>query len=720
MSSADRNNDQDVAREVFARHEEIKARGHDDFCKRARKCENYYLGGGRQWTDEARAQLEMEGRPAYEINDIMRAVNSVGGYQIANRMDIAYLPRGGGTDELLAKVFSKYAKHCLDNTGYRDHETDVFMDGLIQGRGFIDMRMDYQTNTKGEIKIVSLDSMDVGIDPDAQGYDPDTWSDVEIARWLTLHQAEMLYGKDIKASLKEHARHCGFSDTRDYGIDLERSRFGDDNNAWGADLSFYGNGLSYRIDKGLLRFQVIERQSFEFKHTLIAEYPTGDIRILEGVSREQIQAAIASGAFVTKRRIQRVRQQTCAPDTVIFNDVLPVEHFSVIPFFPFFRRGRTSGLVDNAISPQDMTNKFLSQYAAIINSTANGGWDVEEDQLINMTPEELEDRGSATGLILVRKAGSPPIKRIEAPQAPVGIEKMIQMGANGIERATGVNESVVGEGAGDMSGVAIQSRQFAAQQQYAIPLWRLSQTRRMVAVRLQKLIQRYMIDERVVRITETDEYGVEQQRPLPVNQVQEDGSVLNDLTAGEYDIAVTEQPMRVTFDDTAFEQIKSMRQDMGVNIPDSVVIKNSTLQDKTEIAEQIKKAQAEVASDPVAESVAAKNMAQAKAAEEQANLNRANAVTKNTEALFSAGRVAQMVAADPSIADLADAIYLSAGGIDADAAPVVPTPAFNPAAVPPPVSTNPLTPDNPQVGADVGLSSLAPVAAPPPPREIPR
>lgn len=707
----DTNNDRTVARDVFARHAEIKARGHDDFCHRARRNEDYYLGGGLQWKDADRRDLEDSGRPAHEINDIMPAVNAAGGYQISNRMDISYLPVGHGTDETLAKVFSKYAKHCLDNTAYRDHETDVFMDGLIQQRGFFDMRMDYQTNTRGEIALTSLDCMDVGVDPDATGYDPDTWSDVDISRWMTARQIECLYGKDVAKQAAAHAKECGHSSNRDID-NTPRAAFGDDA---GAFAGFgYGAGLSYRVTGNLVRYLVIERQSFEHQQSLVAEYPTGDIRLMDGLAPEMIAQAISQGAFVSKRRIQRVRWETCLPDAVIFNGLVPYEHFTVVPFFPYFRRGRTRGLVDNAISPQDLTNKFVSQYAHVVNSSANGGWDVEDDQLVNMTPAELEEKGSTTGLVIVRKKGTPPLAKIQPNQMPSGLEKMIQFGAEGIQRATGFNESMMGGGSSDMSGVAIQSRQFAAQQQLAIPLWRLSQTRRLIAGRLQKLIQRNMIDQRTVRVTEIDEFGVDRQSMLAVNQVQEDGSVLHDLTAGEYDIAITEQPMQVTFDNSQFEQIKAMRKDMGVNIPDSVVLRYSTLPDKEDIAQAIKQAQAQQSKDPVAEADAARNNALAEKAKADSQLSAAKAalshaqsVQQTTEALFSAGRVAQMVAADPSVAQLADMLYKSAGGVDHDGPPIIDTPEQASGQMPP-VSTHPLTPDNPQAGMDVGLGTLQP------------
>lgn len=719
MSAGDTNKERDAARDVFARQQEIRTRGGDDYARRARRCEDFYLGGGLQWRKEDRAMIEGEGRPCHEINDVMSAVNAAGGYQIANRMDVAYLPLGGGTDEYLAKVFSKFAKHCLDGTGYRDRETEVFLDGLIQQRGFFDMRMDYSRNSKGDLVVSALDPLDVGIDPDAREYDPDEWTDATIARWLTERQIEGLYGKAAAAHAKEHGNAMGRYGHQ--GLDrpaVPRAQFGDDLGQY----EWYGAGMSYQVSGDLVRYLIIERQSNEFQQTLVGEYPTGDLKIFDGQPREVIAAAIQQGVLIAKRRIRRVRWETVLPDAVIYNGIVPYEHLTIIPYFPYFRRGRTRGMVDNAISPQEMTNKFVSQYAAVVNTVANSGWQLEKGQLTNMTTAQLERKGSMTGVILERQPGTSPLEKIQPNQVPTGIEKMIQFGADGLRRVTGVNESLMGSGDQEMSGIAIQSRQFAAQQQLAIPLWRLSQTRRMIADRLLKNIQRFMIDERVARITGTDEFGTETHTMLPVNQVQPDGSVLHDMTLGSYEIVVTEQQINVTYDNSQFEQVKTLAKDFGYKVPPSIALRYSTLTDKQEVGQALNDAN-QAAPDPAAEAKATLDKARAGEADANTDLVRAKTAEQNATALFSATRVAQLVAATPAIADIADALAKScgfedhAGGMPTTAQVGAEAPApgtvLNPTSpqvklTQLPTNSDPLTPDHPDVGARVGEHSLQP------------
>ena len=87
-----------IAQNNWQRYEYGRMRGHREYVIQARRCEKFYLGGGEQWDEEDRAYLEAQGRPVEEINELMPAVNSAIGYQIHNRMDISFKPRGGDAD----------------------------------------------------------------------------------------------------------------------------------------------------------------------------------------------------------------------------------------------------------------------------------------------------------------------------------------------------------------------------------------------------------------------------------------------------------------------------------------------------------------------------------------------------------------------------------------------------------------------------------------------
>lgn len=690
----DTNNERDKAREAFWRFGEVLTeRGHEDWMRHAKRMSDLYKGGGRMWRPEHRAALEAEGRPCREVNTIFPTVNAAVGMQIAGRVDIGYMPKGGRATEEGAKLMSKVTKHVLDNTGYRYAETTAFNEGLVKQRGYLDIRMDYEDSINGEPKITSPDAFDVIPDPDGKTYNPDGWSDVHIMRWLTLREIEGLHGKDAMELVK--ASFHTYCDEDEWGSNvIDRSGFGNElPPSYSMGRGWYGQNDYTR------RYRLIDKQYHEYANALVAVFPGGDFRIVEGYPREHMAWLLDHGVHLITKRVRRVKWMVCAPEVCLYDDFSPYEHFTIVPFFPYFDRGQTLGMVDNMESPAEMLNKFVSQYEHVVNASANGGWQGEADVLRNMDDDEFTARGAENGLVLLREKGSQPFQKIQPNQMPTGLDKIIEFSHNHLNIVSGVDPQGMQIDRNDMSGIALQSLEYAQQKKIAIVLDNLSQTRHMVAGRTAKLIQRYMGDERVIRITESDAYGVEQHVPLALNVRQPDGSVLNDLTIGEYDIAVAEKPANITFNNTEFEQLKAMKTDMGIAIPDAVVIRASNLADKHEIAEAMREQQGQT--DPRVEAEAALTQANQRLAE-------AKTVGENIKALYAAIQTAQVITVTPGSAAIADQIAKSAGFVDQDMAPIYPADAL-PAAAPitAPGDTTPLTPaapESPALGLNAGMT----------------
>lgn len=651
-----------VADENWQRYEYGRDRGHNEFCKHARRLEDYYLGGGAQWDADDLALLAEQGRPALEFNQIMPAVNAAVGYQIANRMQIGFQPRGGAASQGLADTLSKVAMQIAHNEELHWLETDVFTDGLIQQRGFYEVRVDTDDHLRGEMRVDVLDPMDVIPDPDAKAYDPDDWADVTITRWLTLDEVGQRYGQEARdkaQAMIDGQQVTGdddFGDTEDGGE--ERNKFGFE----GLGRTGVYDGI--RRDKHLTRVRIIDRQKWVYRLCDVMIRPdTGDVEVVEDADPQRLQELQAQGAIPARRMAKRVRWIVSTYDAVLYDDWSPYPFLTVVPFFPVFRRGRTRGMVDNATGPQNALNKAASQFVHIINTTANSGWIVEENSLTNMTTEDLEDEGARSGLVVEHRKNSKEPKKIQPNSIPTGIDRMMDW-TTGVLKENTVPAAARGLADGEKSGIAIQSRQFAAQQQLAIALDNLARTRKMLARRMLWCIQHYYDDERVLRITKQDPASGEQlDEMLVINQWDpETGEIINDVRAGEYDVVITEQPQQVTFENTQFDQALAMKKE-GVNIPDDVLIRNSNLAEKAELLKRM--AQQQEKADPLTDAKVRLTEAQTRKAD-------ADAVARGVEAQYSGIQTAQTIAQIPQTAGLADALLLSAGFVDRDNAPIVP------------------------------------------------
>lgn len=704
------------------------SRGHREYTAMATVLEGFYTGGqydregrmlpGGHWNEADLAVLDEQGRPAYEFNQVMPAVNAAIGYQISNRMDIAFRPRQGDASKELADVRSKVAMQIADNNNLHWLETDVFTDGLIQQRGYFDCRMDFDDNLLGELRISVDDPLDVIPDPDAKSYDPAGWSDVTKTRWLTADEIEGLWGAEARKKVEASGMgHTGSADFGDGDLDVAaRNKFGTVSSRF--DSTF--------VTHGVTRYRVIDRQKWVRELGQVAIHPSGDIRPLNGDETPEAMAEMqALGIQIVKRRYKRVRWVVSTIDTLLHDGWSPYDRLTTIPFFPYFRRGKTRGMVDNAIGPQKALDKGISQAIHIINTTANSGWQLEEDQLTNMTTQQLEEQGASTGLVLERKRGTPPLQKIMANPMPPGVEKLIDMAAITLKDVT-VPDAMRGMAASGESGIAIQSKQHASQQGLAVPLDGLARTRNLLGRWIDYAISKYYDSERVFQITKTDMQGREINEALTINQFDpETGGYINDMTAGEYNVVITEQPMQVTFENSQFTQAMELRA-AGVAIPDPVVLRHSNLSDKHEIIQQMSSASTPPA-DPLAEAKAALLAA-------QAEKTKAETVNKKVEAGFGAIQTAQTITAIPQTAGLADVMLQSYGFEDSNAGPIIPSaPAPVVGAMPAqegrPVeldaaqvqaiqrqqpatarqvlsqrhNTNPLTPLNPSVGLEAGI-----------------
>lgn len=682
--------EEEIARRNWGRYTYGVQRGHADWCRRAVKLEGMYLGGGEQWDAEDRAYLEAEGRKPYELNEIFDAVNAALGHQIQNRVDIAFRPRAAGADDAMATVLSKVAMQIADNNDLQHVESQITADGFIQQRGYYEIGVQYDDSLLGEIQITALDPMDVIPDPDGKEYDPDTWKDVIITRWLSLDEIESMYGR--KARKKVEARVDLLEGDEDFGeteVDgVQRNRFGGH-----ADLhpDYHDEAWS----RGEVMVRIVDRQHWVTAPCDVVLFPSGDIRIMEDATERQVQAAMASGGMMFRRPMRRVRWTVSSfGDVLLHDDWSPYKHFTVVPFFPFFRRGKTRGLVDNAVGAQEMLNKAVSQFIHIINSMANAGWVIEQNSLTNMSIDDLEEQGAQTGLVIEYLKGSTPPEKIKPNEVPQGIDRLIHLGSEKIRTITGITDALRGQPTGsNQSGRAVQALQFGSQLSLAIPLDNLSRTRHLLAGRMLDLIQQYMDVPQVLRIINRNVDGNEVTEELRVNWADEAGKIINDLTLGEYQAVVSEQPNAITFEHSQHEQAMAMKE-KGAPIPWSYIIRTSSLADKNELITEMQQAE----SDPLAEAKTALELAKAQGAEMKA-------VKDAMEALFSAMRASQLLRSDPALASLSDQMLLSGGFKDQNAPPVVPDASGLPPAAPPPASTNPLTPDNPAAGLTQGLGT---------------
>jgi len=555
---------------TWVRYAYCRDNGHTKFIAKADQCEKNFAGD--QWLAEDKAKLEANKRPALTINKIISTVSNVLGEQIHNRAETSFRPRGKYTGN--ADVMTKVYKQISDNNQLAWARSDMFADGIIKSRGYLDVRLSFSDSSQGEVVITKPNAKNVIVDPDAEAYDPDTWGDLFTTRWMTADDVAVLYNEDDAEILRNRD-----NSTFPYGYDsiqMNRDRFGDLMNplyAGGYDMSNVLRNIRV-VDR---QYRLLDRQ----KHFLSPE--TGDTRpVPDTFDRNKIAFFVEKYGFqVITKLVRRIRWFVMADNVELHNDWSPYKHFTIIPYFPYFRDGKAIGLVENLLGPQELLNKTSSQELHIVNTTANSGYKVRAGALTNMTVQELEEKGAQTGLV-IEVNGDPDkdVQKISPNPVPTGLDRISYKAEEHIKTISGVGDSQMGMDRADVAAKAINAKREAGSTNLVKPLDNLTRSDYFLARAVVDLVQEFYSEERVMTITSDHTTG--ESETFAVNEVNEVGEVLNDLTIGEYDIIVTSVPARETLEDSQFDQAMAMRE-AGIQIPDSVLIDSSRLINKKEI-----------------------------------------------------------------------------------------------------------------------------------------
>jgi hypothetical protein len=567
----------DPALENAHRYAYMRDAGHLEFMRKARMCEDFFAG--LQWDPDDLAKLAMSRRPALVVNKILSTVDRLVGEQLYNRSAIGFRPSRGGSSGQVADTLTKLFMQISSNNKLPWTRTDVFADGIITSRGFYDVRIDVNDNMMGEVRIAREPSENVMLDPDASEYDPKDWHDVVVSRWIELRDVAKMFGQQAADSLGRMP--TNYSPYDFAGDDfIKDSTFGRDS------VAAREAGLAYLYDpyNDVKYVRIIDRQWKELVSTeVFIDLALGDMRpVPENWNHNQVALYLDQNKTVKviNRLMKRVRWTTSGCNILLQDEWSPYNEFTIVPYFPRLRKGRTIGVVENLISPQQLLNKARSQELHILNTSSNSGWVVENGNLINMTEAELETKGSETGIVLVvnRKDG---IEKIKPNQVPSGLDRIAWKAEDDIKNVSGVTDYMLGAAREDVSAKAVQFNQAQGGSGFAPLLDNLNKSDTLLAERVLDLVQAYYTGPRLIHIA-GDRPGREGS-DLMLNIPQADGSILNDLTLGEYSVVVTSEPESETMEQTQFEQAKMMRTEMGIQIPDSYMIEISNLRNKEEL-----------------------------------------------------------------------------------------------------------------------------------------
>jgi hypothetical protein len=556
------------------------ADSHNVWAKQAKLNQNFK--DGKQWTDEQIAAMIAAKRPYLTINRINALVRLISGYQRNNRMDIKYQPSNDGqSSDQIATLLDAIVKTECNRTDANWVDSEVFDDGIVTGRGWWDMRLDFTENDLGEIVLVAEDPFSVFVDPDCDDYDLTTSAYLQKSRWVSPDQIFCAFGKEAYEMTKNAVNNTVNSITGTvFGLgweeDITPDRF----------FGLYGanNRMSWRdiwtmdfCDTANKRLRLLDTQTqVTSPQQCFVDLQTGDFQPIpddwfKPENQYKIQkcldyaASIGNQLIVGQRPVRRIRWTVTCGDLILHDSWSPYESYTLIPFFPDFRRGQTRGVVDDLIDPQREINKKRSSITEILNRSANSGW-IYGDQALSAEQEEnLRLNGSRPGINIKYKDGKDPPKRLEAGGYPQGLDRLEDKAALDLNVISGINESAMGQIDKVQSGRAIEARQRQAVLALQPYLDNFSRSKKLQGRKWLELIQNHYTEKRIFRITGEDgslvQTAINQkaQNPMVPNAIER----INDVTVGKYNVSVDETPMSVTFKEGQFAEALDILAKLG-------------------------------------------------------------------------------------------------------------------------------------------------------------
>lgn len=661
--------------------------------------EDYY--DSIQYTPDEAAELLKRGQPPVVYNEVKPTVDWLVGTERRTRTDFKVAPTQK-SDEALedAQNKTKVLKYLSEVNRTPFTRSQSFKDSIRAGVGWIEVgvRADpedepiYDRHESWRNMLYDSLGSSLDLNQDSRYLFRMKWLDLDIAQ---------AYFPDKAAEVEQSAE----GNPGNRGFD------------W-----WYGRRLS-EIDPADGDFTLQSRWMY-YDASAWLHNPRDRVQVFEAwYLRPTIESTRIGSA---SHDVTRMRMH-CAifTDThMLWSGVSPYRH-NRFPFIPVwcYRRARDNapyGVIRSLRGPQDSLNKRMSK-SVFVMSTNQVVMEKAAIEPSVMDEQEIREEASAPdGMIILASGGMEKFEIRRENDVAQAHMQLAERDRASIRQIGGVTSESLGRDTNLVSGVALQAKHDQGSLLTAEPLDNLRLARQQEGELKIALIEQYMTEPKVIRLTgERGKHDF-----LEINAIDETtGQRVNDVTAFKAQFIIDEQDFREDLRRAMFEQLMEMLGRIAQvdplfarNTLDLVMeygdmpgraafvkrVRDITGQPDPDAppdpaAEQERLAQKQKAAqmDDLALEKLAAEVAELKA---RAGKGENEKILKMVEAMFNAMQAANIVATNPAVTPVADALLAGAGYQDAGGQdPNIPAPA------PPALPANALPVPADPVGASGAL-----------------
>lgn len=532
---------------------------------RERAAEDYGFYAGEQDTEEVLAALKDQKRPNPVFNEIKPKIDTLIGLAAQLEINPAILPRET-TDEQVAEVMGETFKFYRKETKGEDIELECFSHVAKSGRSLQGHFIDTSNPFDPTIKTFRYDSDSFWLDPDSRDYPA-----MEDARYLFIDR--WIYADEIKAHWPD--------------VDTEIVKDFDANNYGDIDrpiMKFF-NSLNDKIRIVECWYKMFVKHNW-FINPLTGKpdsIPTKEWTdyikgLREGIPGEDGELVFPLPEeeelefFTRPKRVVRyaiftakqILEKGDNPYTGYNKDKFP---FSLYVGYKNDRENTWFGAVHMMKDPQRGLNTTMRQLIHLLQTSPKGILMVEGDAVLN--EKDYIERSARANFILKLKEGSLVNKKVqftEQPNIPSIYQSLVEKYTEFMKSLSGVQDVFLGIQAGSREpGITMQLRQQSGLAVLFIIFDNFRKSRIHAGRQLLSFIQQYITGTKFLRIDP-------KAAPLVVNGQRPDGSILNDLSVGEFDLVVEEAMEGATMKLANAKILTDFAQNNPGSIPPDVIL----------------------------------------------------------------------------------------------------------------------------------------------------
>ena len=454
---------------------------------------------GRQWSAQDMAALRESMRPIIAFNRIAPVISAVAGTEVTNRQEVRYLPRTPG-DAIPDEMLTNAAKWFRDECNGEDEESDAFWDNLVCGMGWTDTRMDFERDRDGAPILDRVDPLEMFWDAAAKARNLEDRRRDWRVRKVTLEEAKALVGNYDASDEEFDAKWANFDDRGNKDETRQEARFYRPTKEGGVDLQ----------DDDLITLVEVNWWERETVHAVATESGTEFLSEEDHSTLIERTQKLGMPAPKSVKQTRRKYFRAWIGETVLAE---PEEapfgehfHYQCMTGFRDRNKGTFYGLVRSMIDPQKWANKWLSQTMHIMNTGAKGGALVEDGAFVDEREAE-KNWGQPDKFVKLTKGtlsnpNGPKIQAKPATPTPPDSLNLMEFAIQSIRDVGGVNLELLGQKDTEQPGVLEAQRKKQAMAVLAVMFDSLRRYRKNQGRLLLWLIQNFVSDGRLIRITQ--------------------------------------------------------------------------------------------------------------------------------------------------------------------------------------------------------------------------